>query len=107
MGSRPAWIKTSLCISAVWSGSMLFAISLSTCYSVCKRMAWILIRLRGCACWYGSMLVANALCCFCHGAAHMWNWLNKNSNFGIVSYSTSYICPKKVPSIAVFFFLQF
>jgi hypothetical protein len=45
MGLRPAWIQTSLRIRAVWSGSMLFAISFSTCYRVCKRTAWILIRL--------------------------------------------------------------
>jgi hypothetical protein len=48
-GLWPAWIQTSLRICAVWSGSMLFAISFSTCYRVCKRTAWILIRLRGCA----------------------------------------------------------
>jgi hypothetical protein len=41
MGLRPAWIQTSLRIRAVWSGSMLFAISFFTCYRVCKRTAWI------------------------------------------------------------------
>jgi hypothetical protein len=46
MGLRQAWIQTSLRIRTVWSGSMLFAISVSTCYRVCKRTAWILIRLR-------------------------------------------------------------
>jgi hypothetical protein len=38
-------------IRAVWSRSMLFNISFSTWYRVCKRTAWILIRLRGCAGW--------------------------------------------------------
>jgi hypothetical protein len=38
---RPAWIQTSLRIRAVWSGSMLLAIRLSTCYMVCNRTAWI------------------------------------------------------------------
>jgi hypothetical protein len=56
---RSAWIQTSLCIRAVWSGSMLFAINCSTCNRVGKLAAWILIRLRGCAGWSGSMLVAN------------------------------------------------
>jgi hypothetical protein len=65
---RPAWSQTSLRIRVVWSGSMLFTISFSTCNRVCKRIAWILIRLRR---WSGSMLVASALCWFCHGAAHM------------------------------------
>jgi hypothetical protein len=60
MGLRPAWIQTSLRIRAVWSGSMLSAISFSTCYRVCKRTAWILIRLRGCA-----------LCWFCHDTTQM------------------------------------
>jgi hypothetical protein len=50
---------------------MLFAISFSSGYRVCKRTAWIFIRLRGCAGWSGSMLVANPLCWFCHGAAHI------------------------------------
>jgi hypothetical protein len=31
MGLRPAWIQTSMRIRAVWAGSMLFAISFSTC----------------------------------------------------------------------------
>jgi hypothetical protein len=53
------------------SGSMLFAISLSTYNMVCKWTAWILIRLCRCAGWSGSMLVANPLCWFCHDAAHM------------------------------------
>jgi hypothetical protein len=60
MGLRPAWIHSSLRIHAVWSGSMLFAISFSTCNRVYKRTAWILIRLRGCAGWSGckrTMLV--------------------------------------------------
>jgi hypothetical protein len=57
MGLRPAWIQTSLRIRAVWSGSMLFPISFSTCYRVCKQTARILIRLR--VCW------------FCHDAAQM------------------------------------
>jgi hypothetical protein len=48
---RPAWIQTILRIHAVWSGSMLFAISFSTCYRVCKRTARIVIRLRRCAGW--------------------------------------------------------
>jgi hypothetical protein len=39
MRLRPAWIQTSPSISAVWSGSMLFAISYFTCYWVCKRTA--------------------------------------------------------------------
>jgi hypothetical protein len=47
----PAWIQTSLRIRAVWSGSILFAISFSTCNRVCKRTAWILIRQLGGACW--------------------------------------------------------
>jgi hypothetical protein len=76
MGLGPAWIQTSLGIHPVWSGSMLFAISFSTCYRVCKQTAWILIGLRRCAGWSGSMLVANALCWFCHGAPH---FLNKNN----------------------------
>jgi hypothetical protein len=58
MRLRPAWIQTSLRIRAVWSGSMLFAISFSTCYRVCQRTAWILIRLRG-------------LSWFCRDAAHL------------------------------------
>jgi hypothetical protein len=41
VGLRPAWIQTSLRIRAVWSGSMLFAISFPACYRVCKRTAWI------------------------------------------------------------------
>jgi hypothetical protein len=71
IGVRPAWIKKSLRIRAVWSGSMLFAISFSTYYLVCKRTAWLLIRLRGYTGWSGSMLVANILCWFCHGAAQI------------------------------------
>jgi hypothetical protein len=67
MGLRPAWIQTSLRIRA----SMLFAISFSTCYRICKRTAWILIRLRRYAGWSGSMLVTNPLCWFCHDAAHI------------------------------------
>jgi hypothetical protein len=47
MRLRPAWIQTSLGIRAVWSGSMLFAISFSTCNRVGKQIAWILTRLRG------------------------------------------------------------
>jgi hypothetical protein len=70
MGLRPAWIETSLHIHAVWSGSMLFAISFSTCNRVGKRTAWILIRRRGCAGWSGSMLVANPLCWFCCDTTH-------------------------------------
>jgi hypothetical protein len=69
MPLRPAWIQTSLHIRAV--GSMLFAVSFSTFYWVCKRTEWILIRLCGCAAWSGSMLVANPLCWFCHDAAHI------------------------------------
>jgi hypothetical protein len=34
MGLRPAWVQTSLRIRAVWSGSILFAISFFTCYRV-------------------------------------------------------------------------
>jgi hypothetical protein len=61
-------------IRAVWSGSMLFTISFSTCNRVgIKQKAWILIRLRGCAGWSGSMLVANTLCWFCRDAAQIWN----------------------------------
>jgi hypothetical protein len=74
---RPAWIQTSLRIRAVWSGSMLFAVSFSTCIRVGKRTAWILIRLRGCAGLSGSMLVTNPLCWFCRDAAHIrngWMW---------------------------------
>jgi hypothetical protein len=37
--------------------SMLFAISFSTCYRLCKRTALILIRLRGCAGWSGSTML--------------------------------------------------
>jgi hypothetical protein len=66
MGLRTAWIQTSLRLRAVGSGSMLFAISFSTFYRVCKRTAWILIW--G---WSGPMLVANPLCWFCHDAAHI------------------------------------
>jgi hypothetical protein len=69
MGLRPAWIQTSLRISAVWSWSMLFANSFSTCIRVGKWIAWILIRLRWCSGWFGSMLDANPLCWFCHGVA--------------------------------------
>jgi hypothetical protein len=76
MGLQPAWIQTSLRIRAVWSGSMLFAISFPSCYRVSKWTAWILIRLRGCKGWSGSMLVANPLCWFCHGVAR-----NFDSNF--------------------------
>jgi hypothetical protein len=54
-------------IRAVWSGSMLVAIS----YRVWKRTAWILIWLRGGAGWSVSMLVANPLCWFCHDAAQI------------------------------------
>jgi hypothetical protein len=43
---QPAWIQTSLRVRAVWSGSMLFAISFSTCNRVGKPTAWTLIRLR-------------------------------------------------------------
>jgi hypothetical protein len=43
---RSAWFQTSLRIRVVWSRSMLFAISFTTCHRVCKRTAWILIRLR-------------------------------------------------------------
>jgi hypothetical protein len=69
---RPAWIQTSLRICAVWSGSMLFAISFSTFSRVDKQTAWILIRLRECADWSGSMLVAYALCWFCHDMAQIY-----------------------------------
>jgi hypothetical protein len=61
------WLKNR----AVWSGSMLFAISLSTCDRVGKRTVWVLIRLHRCAGWSGSMLVANPSCWFCHGTAHL------------------------------------
>jgi hypothetical protein len=70
MRLRPAWIQTSLRIRAVWSGSMLFAISFSTCYRGCKRTAG----------WSGSMLAANPLCWCCRDAAQMtirrnvWEW---------------------------------
>jgi hypothetical protein len=73
VGLRPTWIQTSLRLRAVWSGSMLFAISFSTCNWVCKRTAWILIRLRECAGWSGSMLVANALRWFCRDVAQISN----------------------------------
>jgi hypothetical protein len=46
MGLPPAWIQTNLRISTVWSGSMLLAVSFSTCKRVGKRTKWILIRLR-------------------------------------------------------------
>jgi hypothetical protein len=72
MGLRPAWIQTSLRLHAVWSGSMLFAFSFSTCNRVCKRTAWILIRLRGCAGWSGFMPVTKALRWFCRDAAHLY-----------------------------------
>jgi hypothetical protein len=52
---RQAWTQTSLRIHAVWSGSMLFAVSFSTCNIVGKQTAWILIRLRECAGWSGSI----------------------------------------------------
>jgi hypothetical protein len=38
---RPAWIKTSLRLRAVWIGSMLFAICFSTCNRLGKRTACI------------------------------------------------------------------
>jgi hypothetical protein len=81
MGLRPAWIQTSPRIRAVWSGSMLFAISFSTCNRVGKRTTWILIRLCGCAGWSGSMLIANPLCWFRHGAAHLKNILIKGKGY--------------------------
>jgi hypothetical protein len=63
MRLRPAWIKTSLHICAVWSGSMLFTISFSTCNSVCKWTAWILIwihaggkRITLVLLWHGSFV---------------------------------------------------
>jgi hypothetical protein len=65
---------------------MLFAISLSTCNRVGKRTSWILIRLRGCAGWSGSMLVANALCWFCHDAAHI---VSRRTD---KTYSSIHIC---------------
>jgi hypothetical protein len=71
---RQAWIQTSLCICKVWSGSMLFSISFSTCNRVGKRTAWILIRLYGCAGRSRSMVVANAVCWFCRDAAHFY-WI--------------------------------
>jgi hypothetical protein len=40
MGLRPAWIQASLCIHAVWSGPMLFAISFCTCYRVVSEYQW-------------------------------------------------------------------
>jgi hypothetical protein len=77
---HPVWSKLILhLIRAVWTGSMLFAFSFSTCNRVCRRKAWILIRLRGCAGWSGSMLVANALCWFCHDAAHFTFFTNRQS----------------------------
>jgi hypothetical protein len=63
VGLQPAWIQTSLRIRAVWSGSMLFAVSFSTCNRVGKRTSWILIRLRGSAmsgldpCWSQTQYV--------------------------------------------------
>jgi hypothetical protein len=63
---------------------MLFAISFSTCYTVCKRTAWILIRLRACACWSGSMLVANTLCWFCLDAAYIVFYLDPNVTIWII-----------------------
>jgi hypothetical protein len=71
---QPAWIQTSLRIRAVWSGSMLFALTFSICYTVCKQTAWILIRLYRCTGWSGSMLVANPLYWFCRDAAHITLW---------------------------------
>jgi hypothetical protein len=77
MGLEPAWISLNW---PVWSGSMLFAISFSTCKRIGKRTAWILIRMPGCAGWSGSMLVANPLYWFCNDTAHMryslpvWNF---------------------------------
>jgi hypothetical protein len=79
VGLRPAWIQTSLCLRAVWSGSMLFAISFSTCNRVGQRTAWNLIKLRGCAGWSGSLLVANVLCWFCRDAAHIYLLCNSNA----------------------------
>jgi hypothetical protein len=34
---RPAWVQTRVRLRAVWSGSMLFAFSFSTCKRVCRR----------------------------------------------------------------------
>jgi hypothetical protein len=75
MGLWPAWIQPSLRIRTDWSGSMLFAISFSTCYRVCKRTAWILIGLRGCTDWSGSMLIANPLCWFCLDSAQLYYYI--------------------------------
>jgi hypothetical protein len=80
--------------------SLMFPISFSTCYRVCKRTAWILIRLLRCAGWFGSMLVANALCWFCHDAAHLfcfnfrpcsW-WLTHQSKFKCRPEDWSALC---------------
>jgi hypothetical protein len=66
MRLRPAWIQPSLRVRAVLSGSMLFAISVSTCYRVGKQTAWLVA-------WSTNLRIriANPLCWFCHGTAHM------------------------------------
>jgi hypothetical protein len=98
MDLRPAWIQTSLRFRAVWTGSMLFAISFSTCYRVCKRTAWILIILRGCAGWSGSMSAANPLCWFCHDAAHFFFVCNAGRVFILHILTLFWIfCGLKVP----------
>jgi hypothetical protein len=88
-------------VRAVWSESMLFAISFSICNRVCKRTEWILVRLRGRAGWSGSMLVANALCWFCRDAAQMYlkvkYWeVNKENNLHIAKSTCS---PCKLPKV--------
>jgi hypothetical protein len=64
-GSRP------VCESAQSDQDPCCSLSFSILVIDCNRTACILNRLRGCAGWSGSMLVANALCWFCHAAAHI------------------------------------
>jgi hypothetical protein len=66
-------VRLLIRIRSVWSEPMLFDISFSTCYRLCKQTAWILIRLNGCAGWSGSILVANQLGWFCRDAAYLWS----------------------------------
>jgi hypothetical protein len=84
MRLRPAWNKSSLRVRAVWSESMLFAITCSNCNSVGKRIALIMIRLRAFTGWSVSRLVANALCWFCHDVAHFNScWRDTHDNVAL------------------------
>jgi hypothetical protein len=57
MGLWPAWIQTSLRIRTVLSGSMLFAISFSTCYRVCKRTRYVGFVVTRLICWYYDIVL--------------------------------------------------